>query len=124
MMSEPAVLLVEDEAIIALDLRRKLQKAGYRVIGTASAGEEAAAIALRDRPDVVLMDNRLAGAVDGIEAALRIRAKSDVPIIFMTGYLQDDAFRKRVRPVRPIACLDKPVNFEELLKALAAAFKA
>jgi CheY-like chemotaxis protein len=70
------------------------------------------------------MDNHLAGPVDGIEAALRIRAGSRVPIIFMTGYLRDEAFRERVRPVGPIACLDKPVIFEELLKALAEAFKA
>jgi CheY-like chemotaxis protein len=119
-----SILLVEDEAIIALDLGRKLRQAGYQVIGTAATGEEAAAIALRDRPDVVLMDNRLAGAVDGIETALRIRTGSGIPIIFMTGYLQDEAFRERVRPVGSIACLDKPVIFEELLKALAEAFKA
>jgi len=121
MMGEPSILLVEDEAIIALDLRRKLQSAGYRVIGTAATGEDAAALAERGHPDVVLMDNHLAGPIDGIEAALRIRAHSDVPIIFMTGYLQDDAFRERVRPVRPIACLDKPIVLEELLKAIAAA---
>ena len=121
MKTSRSILLVEDEAIIALDLGRKLRRAGYPVVGTAATGEDAAEIALRDHPDVVLMDNRLAGAVDGIEAALRIRAESGVPIIFMTGYLQDEAFRERVRPVRPIACLEKPVIFEELLKALAEA---
>jgi CheY-like chemotaxis protein len=124
MKTSRSILLVEDEAIIALDLGRKLRRAGYRVVGTAATGEEAPAMALRDHPDVVLMDYRLAGTVDGIEAALRIRAGSGVPIIFMTGYLQDEAFRERVRPVGPIACLDKPVIFEELLKALAEAFKA
>ncbi len=120
MMGQPTILLVEDEAIIALDLSRKLQDSGYRVMGTAATGEDAAARALRDHPDVVLMDNHLAGPMDGIEAALRIRAQSDVPVIFMTGYLRDDTFRERVRPVRPIACLDKPVALAELLKALAA----
>lgn len=120
MTGADSVLLVEDEAIIAMVLRRKLQGAGYRVIGTVATGEEAVALALRDHPDVILMDNYLAGPIDGIEAALRIRAQSDVPIIFMTGYLQDDAFRERVRPVRPVACLDKPVDLEELLRAVAA----
>ena len=121
MMGAPSILLVDDEAIIAMDLRRKLQSAGYQVIGTAAIGEDAVALALRDHPDVVLMDNHLAGQIDGIEAALRIRAQSDVPIIFMTGYLQDDAFRERVRSIHPTACLDKPIILEELLKAIASA---
>jgi two-component system, response regulator PdtaR len=121
MKASGSILLVEDEAIIALDLSRKLRLAGYGSVITAATGEDAAAIVLRDAPNVVIMDNHLAGKIDGIEAALRIRAGSDVPIIFMTGYQQDEAFRERVRPVRPVACLDKPIIIEELLKALAAA---
>jgi CheY-like chemotaxis protein len=115
-----SILLVEDEAIIALDLIHKLRQAGYQIT-TAATGEDAAAMVLRDAPNVVIMDNHLAGKIDGIEAAREIRAASDVPIIFMTGYLQDEAFRERLRPVRPIACLDKPIILEELLKAIAAA---
>jgi CheY-like chemotaxis protein len=124
MTTDGAILLVEDEAIIALDICLKLRQAGYGIVATAATGEEAAAIALGSRPAVILMDNHLAGRIDGIEAALQIRAGSDVPIIFMTGYLQDEAFLERVRPVGPVACLDKPIVLGELLKALAEAFKA
>jgi CheY-like chemotaxis protein len=116
-----SILLVEDEAIIALDLGWKLEEAGYRVIGTAATGEEAVARTLREHPDVVLMDHHLAGKIDGIEAALRIRERDDVPIIFMTGYSLDDVFRERVRPIAPAACLNKPVDFGQLLKTLAGA---
>jgi len=120
----PTILLVEDEAIIAMDLRWKLEEAGYRVGRMIATGEDAVARAERDRPDLVLMDNRLAGKIDGIEAALRIRSKSEVPVVFMTGYPQDDAFQERVKPIHPIACLTKPVIIAELLKVLESAFGA
>jgi DNA-binding response OmpR family regulator len=115
------ILLVEDEALIAMDLQWKLVEAGYRVCRMAATGEDAVHWAERDRPDLVLMDNRLAGKIDGIEAALQIRSKSDVPVIFMTGYPQDDVFWERVKPVKPIACLTKPVIIEELLKIIPSA---
>lgn len=122
MKSAPAILLVEDEAIIAMDLQWKLVEAGYRVCRMIATGEDAVHWAELDQPDFVLMDNRLAGKIDGIEAALRIRSKSDTPIIFMTGYPQDDAFWERVKPIKPIACLTKPVIIEELLNVLKSAF--
>lgn len=117
-----SILLVEDEAIIAMDLRWKLTEAGYRVSRMIATGEDAVLWAERDRPDLVLMDNRLAGKIDGVEAALRIRSKSEVAVVFMTGYPQDDAFRERIKPINPIACLTKPVVIADLLKVLESAF--
>jgi CheY-like chemotaxis protein len=121
MMSAPSILLVEDEVIIAMDLRWKLEEAGYRVCRMIATGEDAIRWAAQDRPDLVLMDNRLAGKIDGIEAALRIRSTSAVPVIFMTGYPQDEVFQGRVKPIGPSACLLKPIILEELLAAVAAA---
>jgi len=117
-----SILLVEDEAIIALDLKGKLAEAGYSICRMIPTGEDTVLWAERDRPDLVLMDNRLAGKIDGVEAALRIRSKSDVRIIFMTGYPQDEEFRERVRLINPTACFAKPVIIEELLEVLKSVF--
>jgi CheY-like chemotaxis protein len=117
-----SILLVEDEAIIAWDLKSRLESAGYPVCRMIATGEDSVLWAERSRPGVILMDNRLAGQIDGLEAALRIRAISDVPIVFMTGYPQDEEFRRRIEPVHPLACLTKPVNIEELRKILKDVF--
>ena len=77
-MSKPAILIVEDEAIVAADLAGKLQRLGYEVAETAAQGEEAVALAGRLRPQLVLMDIRLQGPMDGIEAAEAIRCRHDV----------------------------------------------
>jgi len=118
-----SILLVEDEAIIAWDLKDRLESAGYPVCRMIATGEDAVLWAERARPGVILMDNRLAGEIDGLEAALRIRANSDVPIVLMTGYPQDEEFQKRIAPVHPLACLTKPVNIEELITILKKAFE-
>ncbi|MFZ3045036.1 MAG: response regulator, partial [Desulfatirhabdiaceae bacterium] len=68
-MSNPAILIVEDEAIVSADIANKLRKLGYDVVGSTDTGEEAIEIARRQRPSLVLMDIRLAGAMDGITAA-------------------------------------------------------
>ncbi|GEM_PF-5656156 len=114
------ILLVEDEALIAMDLEWRLRRAGYgrcRIVPTA---EEAVTWFEMERHGLVIMDNHLAGDADGIEAALRIRAQSDVPIIIVSGYTRDEAFLARVRPLGPAACLDKPIVFDDLLAGLRA----
>ena len=115
-----SILLAEDEALIAMDLEWRLKQAGCGRCRVVATGEDAVAWFEKERADVVVLDNHLAGVLDGIEVAERIRAASGVPIIFMSGYPQDEAFQARVRPLRPIACLDKPIVFEELLAALDA----
>ncbi len=121
MKEGPLVLLVEDEAVIALDLVRKLERAGCRVLGPAATGEAAEELARSGRPDLILMDNQLTGSIDGIEAASRIRAWSEVPIIFMTGFSLDPAFQERARAIAPAGFLDKPVSPDALLKAVCEA---
>lgn len=83
-MTKPAILIVEDEAIVAADLGRLLRSLGYDVAGTAASGEEAIQLAARLRPALVLMDVHLAGGLDGFAAATAIQRERPVPMIFLT----------------------------------------
>jgi CheY-like chemotaxis protein len=80
------ILIVEDEILIAEDLRLILQRMGHQVVGIASSGAEAIEKANKLHPDLVLMDVRLQGPMDGVEAARRIRSTADIPIIYVTAY--------------------------------------
>ncbi|MBP7737626.1 MAG: response regulator [Spirochaetes bacterium] len=107
------VLIVEDEIFIAMSLEMELKQERYGVCRRVATGEEAVAIAQEESPDVILMDIRLAGAIDGIEAAKRIRAFSDIPIIFMTGY-QSKAIEERAKALHPLGFFVKPVQVNKL----------
>lgn len=115
---ELKVLLVEDEAITAMVIETQLRKAGYRVAGHATSGEEAVSLAAKQVFHVVLMDIRLAGDMDGIEAARRIAKSRRTPIVFMTGY-QDEETRRRAAELTPFAYLVKPVSGDDLASLLA-----
>jgi PAS domain S-box-containing protein len=88
------VLVVEDEGLIALDLKARLTGLGYRVVGTAATGEDAVRQAREKSPEVVLMDVRLRGEMDGIEAAARIREHADVPIVYVTAHAEPDTIER------------------------------
>lgn len=107
------ILLVEDDLLIALSMEMELRDAGYCVPKRVATGEKAVLAAREESPDVILMDIRLAGDIDGVDAALGIREFSDVPIIFMTGY-QDDGTEERARAVNPLAYLIKPAGLREI----------
>jgi CheY-like chemotaxis protein len=81
MMSQAQILVVEDESIVALDIQDRLIRLGYTVSASASSGAEAIRKAANRRPDLVLMDVKLRGEMDGIEAAERIRARFDIPVV-------------------------------------------
>ena len=85
-MSRLRILIVEDEILIAEDLRLSVQKMGHEVVGLAGDGLEAVQKALTTHPDVILMDVRLQGPMDGIEAARKIRSQADIPIIYLTAH--------------------------------------
>ena len=85
-MKNTTVLIVEDESIVAADLAGKLGQLGYEVIGTAERGEEAIELACRLKPEVVLMDIRLKGAMDGIETAESILEHHCAPVIYLTAH--------------------------------------
>jgi DNA-binding NarL/FixJ family response regulator len=103
------VLVVEDEALVQLGLISFMQMLGYEVCGSAVTADEAIAIASRERPDVVLMDVRLAEGSDGVLAATAIRDRFDVPSIFISANL-DSALMERAKACRPLAFINKPFD--------------
>jgi two-component system, cell cycle sensor histidine kinase and response regulator CckA len=112
------ILIVEDERLIALDLQRRLTRLGYTVVGIMASGPQAITAAYQLQPDVVLMDIRLQGEMDGIEAALRIQADRPVPIIYLTAYV-DEATMQRAQATFPWGFLRKPFHVTDLQTLLA-----
>jgi len=112
-MAEPNVMIVEDEAIIARDLRGKLGQLGYNVTMVADNGEDAVRAANEVRPDIVLMDIMLGGGMDGIEAAGNMQSSLDVPVIYLTAF-SDDLTVSRARHTRPYGYLLKPYDEKSL----------
>lgn len=108
-----SVFIVEDEALIAMELRDRLAVHGYQVCGHAMRGEAAVAEIVSCRPDVVLMDIHLAGAMDGIETARHLRGQVDAAVIFLTAYSDDELLRK-AGEADPYAYLVKPFEGREL----------
>ncbi len=114
------LLLVEDEALVALDLKRRLEGMGFLVAGQATTGEEAIQKALALQPALVLMDIRLGGLVDGIEATEIIRRRMDVPVVYLTAN-SDEATLRRARVTEPHGFVLKPIRDRELRIAIEMA---
>ncbi len=113
-MSKGRVLVVEDETITALDIQQSLWRRGYAVPQIACSGAEALNLARQEPPDLVLMDIRLKGEMDGIEAARQIRHEFNTPVVFLTAY-EDAPTLERAKTAEPFAYLLKP--FEEVVLA-------
>jgi PAS domain S-box-containing protein len=109
-MPKANILIVEDEAVVAADLAGKLERAGYRSIGISADGEDAVEMTNTHAPDLVLMDIRLAGSMDGIKTAERIQASRNIPIIYLTAH-SDMATLRRAAATEPFGYILKP--FEE-----------
>jgi len=109
----PSVLIVEDEAIVAQDLRQTLTEQGFDAFAVASSADEAIATAADKRPDVVLMDIRIKGPTDGIAAARALRERFGTPIIFLTAHA-DAGTVERAKGSDPSGYLLKPVKSSEL----------
>jgi PAS domain S-box-containing protein len=114
------ILIVEDERIVALDLGATLNYLGYTVTASVSTGEAAITESVRLRPDLVLMDIRLAGEIDGIQAAEAIRKQVDIPVIYLTAH-SDDPTLARARNSGPFGYLVKPFKAPDLHCAIEIA---
>ncbi|BBD64452.1 PAS/PAC sensor hybrid histidine kinase [Nostoc commune NIES-4072] len=112
-MTKAKILVVEDEAIVAKDLQLRLIKFGYTVPAIASSGEEAINKAVEISPDLVLMDIKLKGTMDGIEAAEEIYKRLDIPVIYLTAYADENTLT-RAKITEPFAYLIKPFKEREL----------
>jgi CheY-like chemotaxis protein len=122
-MAMARILIVEDERLIAFDLQRRLTRLGYTVVALAASGVEAIQQALALHPDVVLMDIRLQGDMDGVEAAQQIHASAAIPVVFMTAYVDADT-QRRVEAISPWGCLYKPFTSHQVQLALEHIFTA
>lgn len=116
----PRVLIVEDDFFTAIQNQTALEETGYEVVGMAGSFEEAVRIAGAERPDLVVMDIRLTGAKDGIDAAREIMEKFGIPCLFVSAYT-DDATRSRAAPARPLGWLTKPFTVNQLVECVRAA---
>lgn len=119
-MARDCIIIVEDEIIIASDIKRSLESRGYEIPAIAKRGEDAIEAVRKYSPDLVLMDILLAGPMDGIEAARRIRKFIDVPIIYMTANA-DDITVSGARDTEPYAYLNKPVQERDLFTNIDSA---
>ena len=114
------VVVVEDEFLIAMDVEMRVEDAGHRVVASATTATEAVEAVERNRPDIVLMDLRLADGSFGGDAAREIYMRFGTRSIFLSGNL-DPAIRAALAELEPIAMINKPFLSGELEHAIAAA---
>ncbi len=119
-MTPVEILIVEDESIVAWDVSNRLQQLGYKVSGIATTGREAIAKAFETAPGLVLMDIRLKGDMDGVEAVQQIQAKLDIPAVYLTAYA-DEVTLQRAKVTGPHGYLLKPLEDRELYTTIEMA---
>jgi len=107
------ILIVEDEQIVAFDLRKRLTRLGYQVTGTAASGNKALALVDKELPNIVLMDIHIQGNIDGIEVAAKLQESYQIPVIYLTAYSEEKTLR-RARATQPYGYLLKPFSDREL----------
>ena len=112
------ILIVEDNGIIAHDLKVTLEKYGYKVCAISNSGEDGIEKIEEYRPDIVLMDIVLKGVIDGIEAAEIIYDRFQTPLIFCSSSLDDDNIIRRIKHLNYNGFIRKPFEEEELFAAL------
>jgi PAS domain S-box-containing protein len=114
------ILVVEDESVVAKDIRNRLQKLGYAVSAVVSSGKDALQKMGEMQPDLVLMDIVLKGDIDGIETAEIIRDKFHTPVVYVTAYA-DNKIMERAKTTEPYGYLLKPLDNRELLMTIEMA---
>jgi PAS domain S-box-containing protein len=119
-MNAAAILIVEDERVVARDLQNRLTRMGYRVVGVTRSGAEAIQLATELRPDLVLMDIRLEGVMDGVTAAQEIRNRLQLPVVYLTAYADEETLQ-RARVTEPFGYILKPFAERELRTAIEMA---
>lgn len=119
-LTKARILIVEDEQIVALDIRSRLERLGYQVVEVASSGGEAIRKATELRPDLVLMDIRLQGEMDGVTAAGHIMEELDIPVVYLTAFA-DDATLSRATMTGPAGYVLKPFEDRRLEIAVEVA---
>jgi len=120
MVEKARIMVVEDEAVISMEIQERLTKMGHSVCGTAASGDEAVSVATAKRPDLILMDVQLRGEVDGVQAAKQIHDLIAIPVIYLTAFA-DDRTVERAKLTEPFGYLIKPFSEKELYAAIEMA---
>jgi len=114
---QASILVVEDDFLIALELENRLLDAGYRVVGIAASASEAFTLGDRERPDLVVMDIRLVGRRDGVDAAIELFKEFGIRSIFASAHA-DPQTRERAAPANPIGWVQKPYPADALIRLI------
>jgi DNA-binding NarL/FixJ family response regulator len=114
---QPMVLIVEDDFLIAVELENRLLDAGYQVVGIASTASEAVSLADETKPDLAVMDIRLIGHRDGVDAAIDLFNQFNIRSIFASAHA-DAETRKRALPANPIGWVQKPYPADALIRLI------
>ncbi len=121
-VKKPGIMIVEDEFIVAFDIKQRLEARQYEVHSVVTTGEEAVKRASNSPPDLILMDISLAGVMDGIQAAIEIRKRNDIPVIYITAFA-DPTTTERASRSGPYGYLNKPVNPLDLFTCIESALE-
>lgn len=119
-MSTSNIFVVEDESIIALDIKNSLRKSGYKVSGMATSATEALKKIAEVRPDLVLMDIQLRGEMDGVETAEQVRTQFQIPVVYLTAHA-DEHTLQRAKITQPFGYVLKPFEDKELTTTIEIA---
>lgn len=117
MAAKKKILIVEDETMTAMSLRTKLKHSGYEILGLVSTGEQAIESVEQEKPDLVIMDIVLAGRLDGIEAVKEIQSRYDIPVVFITGFYDEEVL-KDAEDVKSSTLLLKPFGPDDIETAI------
>ena len=117
MTKKAKILIIEEEAIIALEITTELNSWGYDSVFLATNGKQAVSLASEIKPDLILSEIVLVKNIDGIEAVNQIRKEKNIPVIFITTnkYLEDE---KQVKQIKPVDVIGKPFKKEDLQQAI------
>ena len=117
-----SILIVEDESIVAWDIQETLENLGYQVLSRVSSGEEAIQLSETNHPDLVLMDIRLDGEMNGIQAAQEIYTHLGIPIIYLTAHADEQTLGEATT-TNPFGYLVKPFRSQELHTTIQVALQ-
>lgn len=120
MENRTRILIVEDESIVAIDLKKTLENSGYEIIAVVRSGELAVKKAVELEPDIILMDIMLEGKITGIEAAAEIRSKKDIPVIYLTAYANESTLAQ-AKLTQPFGYILKPFDEKNLISTIEMA---
>ncbi|OHD69159.1 MAG: hypothetical protein A2W19_06115 [Spirochaetes bacterium RBG_16_49_21] len=123
MTKNAAILLVEDEPVTARLIQKMLENLGYTVEGIIPSGEEAIQVLEKNRPDLVILDITLAGEIDGIETAMYINEKHNIPIIYLTANTHYSVIQKAKEKTKSYGYLLKPVKGIDLHWTISTAIR-